>query len=394
MVANWVACAPFLADTAPALSDIAKEYTGPRRSARNTASLYRRGDTQGGGPCYGHMQPAWDRTRNLGDEEKKILAVDFHDSVAKEFPVRGLQRTLSHLEHERRYKRLFQDASPMVSASMHSLSSPHAMTWHRVCPFEPRLQIASHLCKMRIRQELDLNMPCLTDAFNNQRTAYCCNTPHMALEPRHAFDHLLCVHSSNAGGSQTRTHDKVKFAVQAVCRQAGLTTFTEPIGEVPGTTNPDGTTAGLRPDIRIDGLRNTGITILTDVSITHIVNHAANHASQPQPRQGNSVPNGDPIRNRETDKNNKYKVAAAAVHKEFIPLVMDTYGRMGKPFLNFLKDVAAHTALRASGNVNERTQAIYDSIDPPNELRNQAHLRNLALIHVALITSLMQRVAG
>jgi hypothetical protein len=82
------------------------------------------------------------------------------------------------------------------------------------------------------------------------------------------------------------------------------------------------------------------------------------------------------------------------VNKEFIPLVMDTYGRMGKPFLNFLKDVAGHTADRASGNVNERTQAIYDSIEPPNELRNHVHLRNLALIHVALITSLMRRIAG
>ena len=51
-------------------------------------------------------------------------------------------------------------------------------------------------------------------------------------------------------------------------------------------------------------------------------------------------------------------------------------------------------AHRASGNVNERTQAIYDSIEPPNELRNHVHLRNLALIHVALITSLMQRIAG
>ena len=51
-------------------------------------------------------------------------------------------------------------------------------------------------------------------------------------------------------------------------------------------------------------------------------------------------------------------------------------------------------AHRASGNVNERTQAIYDSIDPPNELRNRVHLRNLALAHVALINSLMQRVAG
>ena len=33
-------------------------------------------------------------------------------------------------------------------------------------------------------------------------------------------------------------------------------------------------------------------------------------------------------------------------------------------------------------------------IEPPNELRNHVHLRNLALIHVALITSLMQRIAG
>ena len=35
-----------------------------------------------------------------------------------------------------------------------------------------------------------------------------------------------------------------------------------------------------------------------------------------------------------------------------------------------------------------------NSIEPPNELRNHVHLRNLALIHVALITSLMQRIAG
>ena len=34
-----------------------------------------------------------------------------------------------------------------------------------------------------------------------------------------------------------------------------------------------------------------------------------------------------------------------------------------------------------------------NSIEPPNELRNHVHLRNLALIHVALITSLMQRIA-
>ena len=123
------------------------------------------------------------------------------------------------------------------------------------------------------------------------------------------------------------------------------------------------------------------------------MNRAANHTSQPRPRQGNTVRNGDPIMTRETEKNNKYKVAAAAVHKELITLVMDTYGRMDKPIINLLKCVAAHTANRASGNANERTQAIY-TITPPNEFRNRFHLRNLAPVHVALITSPMQMLAG
>ena len=81
---------------------------------------------------------------------------------------------------------------------------------------------------------------------------------------------------------------------------------TEPIGEIPGTTNQDGTTTSLRPDIRVDGLRDNGITILVNVSITH------NHTNQPRPRQGNSVPNDDPIMKRETEKKNKYKVTATA----------------------------------------------------------------------------------
>ena len=122
---------------------------------------------------------------------------------------------------------------------------------------------------------------------------------------------------------------------------------------------------------------------------------AKDHTSQPEPRQGKAAPTDDPIAARNRAKDGKYKAAARTVNKEFIPLVMDTYGRMGKPFLNFLKDIAGHTADRASGNViNERTQAIYGSTEPPNELRNHVQLRNLALIHVALITSLMQRIDG
>ena len=57
------------------------------------------------------MRPAWDRVRSLGDEEQKILAVDVSESPGEGFPVKGLQSTLSNLEHDRGYKGLFQGTS-------------------------------------------------------------------------------------------------------------------------------------------------------------------------------------------------------------------------------------------------------------------------------------------
>jgi|Transcript_6778 hypothetical protein len=145
--------------------------------------------------CRGYARPAWDRVRGLGAEEKEALPCDFAESTSQDFHVKGIQRTLSHLEHGRRYRQLYQAASPEVSAAMHSLSSPHAMIWHRVCPFEPRLQIASYLVKMRVRQELDLRMPCLTDAYNHQRAARCCNPHHAAAQAAQRFrPPALCDH--------------------------------------------------------------------------------------------------------------------------------------------------------------------------------------------------------
>ena len=90
--------------------------------------------------------------------------------------------------------------------------------------------------------------------------------------------------TGNAGGSARRTHDKLKFAVQAICKAAGLSTFDEPVGEIPGIENPDGTTRGKCPYIRIDGLRETGITVLMHTAVAHIMEQAKDHTSQPEPR--------------------------------------------------------------------------------------------------------------
>lgn len=53
-------------------------------------------------------------------------------------------------------------------------------------------------------------------------------------------------------------------------------TFIEPVGKLPCTVDLNSTTTGYRPDIRVDGLGATDITVLID---TH-----EDHASQPLPR--------------------------------------------------------------------------------------------------------------
>ena len=150
----------------------------------------------------------------------------------------------------------------------------------------------------------------------------------------------------------------------------------------------------LRVDIRADGLRANSTTLLLDTSITHIIDKAKDPASQPQARQGKSRPKANPIKAAETIKDGKYKEAALRAHKEFIPLVMDTYGRMGKPFLKLLKDVADHQAHRTSGAVNAHTQGVHTEEPPPLEFRNRAYLHNIALVHVSLISTIMRRVLG
>ena len=125
------------------------------------------------------------------------------------------------------------------------------------------------------------------------------------------------------------THNAVRDTIEKILRRAGCTTVSEPVGELEPHIDAKGKAHELRVDIRADGLRANSTTLLLDTSITHIIGKAKDPASQPQARQGKSHPKANPIKAAETLKDGKYKEAALRAHKEFIPLVMDTYGGMG-----------------------------------------------------------------
>ena len=137
-------CINFLAKTGPALIDIANEDPGPRRSARNTISLYRL-DRIHGGQGRGHMRSA--------DSERRTESIRH-----------GIPRLRQRCLPKHRFpthtvtpgtRAPIQETLPgriLCGVSLHALplgSSRHDMA--PCFPFEPRLQIASHICKMRIR---------------------------------------------------------------------------------------------------------------------------------------------------------------------------------------------------------------------------------------------------
>ena len=66
----------------------------------------------------------------------------------------------------------------------------------------------------------------------------------------------LRVPTAYAGSSATKTHDRLKFAVQAIYKGAGLATSTDPIGGIPSIDNAEAPPPNAV--IRNDSVRETG----------------------------------------------------------------------------------------------------------------------------------------
>ena len=97
-------------------------------------------------------------------------------------------------------------------------------------------------------------------------------------------------------------------------------------------------------DINIKGLQGerAGLYgVLGDVStVQHPISGTAPH--KPDPRA--SGENGASVKQREKEKNDKYRELAERRDFAFEPMCVETYGRLGQSFNNILHEIAVHTA--------------------------------------------------
>jgi hypothetical protein len=130
-----------------------------------------------------------------------------------------------------------------------------------------------------------------------------------------------------------------------MCSKAGIKTVQEPTNCFPEHID------GIKPDMRLyqpqfqrNKKRKTSVNctdckhdVITDVTVTHPANKSAIDA-----HKSHRVPGASAL-DKEKNKCRKYNAAAKNHKLHFVPLVLESYGRLGGRFVRFLKDVV-HTS--------------------------------------------------
>jgi len=122
-------------------------------------------------------------------------------------------------------------------------------------------------------------------------------------------------------GARIYRHDAVKLTFYEMAKEASVI----------GKLEPDGWLncgSGIRPDILFIGLGDFYRDTMTDVSIIH-----------PDSYPSLVLEKGKWAKQRETEKIRKFREFCQNDSYGFVPLVLETYGTVGKECVQFLKEI-------------------------------------------------------
>ena len=134
------------------------------------------------------------------------------------------------------------------------------------------------------------------------------------------------------GNEWDMSHTAITQCVSAIVRSTQLPVSREILLSI--LTPPTATYSP--PPGRMDLIITSGDfqTLLADVTITHP------HPSSNQRISQNMMTNGYSAAHREHSKITKYSPAAQTLGAQFVPLVLESYGKFGSQFTSFLKHMS------------------------------------------------------
>lgn len=144
------------------------------------------------------------------------------------------------------------------------------------------------------------------------------------------------LHNCAKGGEWNDRHYNLVNFVRVLAGTAKIATIQEPIGCFVNTIDTN-----MRPDVRL--IRpNLNKQCVHDVVLDISVTHPSNKSSIDK---RSDIKEGGAAKIRENKKNKQYKKIANNNNLHFIPCVAESYGRLGKQFINLIDDLikAANT---------------------------------------------------
>ena len=215
-----------------------------------------------------------------------------------------------------------RDAGPAALARLHSAACGHSARYLEALPTGPNLQLTDAQFKSAVRFRLGLN-----PAPPTQRRCPCwCGADLSRASPDHA---QVC---AKLPLQRTTRHNLLQRAWRRIASRAGVASSIEPTDRHldAEAAQPGSKGYGNRGDILFASLLDL---VLGDVSVVHPAG-----ATEIRVRKSDEVA-GASAAGRDAAKRAKHAAGAAGGYS-FVPLTVESYGRMGEPARKFLSNLA------------------------------------------------------
>ena len=365
LIAGWATIAPWLA----------KEFD------RTLATI-----DPATGTHDAHLTAAWDRLQAKGDDVRGLLPTNIDDLIDSE--LKHLQRDITQakdyidFKHMRDRLATWGSNTKAEAAHLLSMAGPGATDWHAQCPFANHMKLTTPLIAIIVRAELYLPQPGL--AFNAFSKCGACGAK---LTEAHGH-HAMCCKYNNEFISRTAWHNRIRDVCMDIHREAGL----QASSKCEGLLGAD----ELAPreqdrhkdkvaDINFQGLRPHVLGVLADVSIVH--NTRGTYPHTPDARA--AVEEGAAVYDLEMKKMFKYGPLADRRFYAFIALCVESWGRFGQMFIDFLKEVAEAAAQR-----NEALNSMPPDIGAHKQFVARQVRRYMRRISLVRVRGMAQRIQG
>lgn len=238
------------------------------------------------------------------------------ECIAQVLP--GVQREFYQFEAARKHADLFDSSDVQARARLLSVECRAAAIWLDTLPIVPALTLPNAAFVSGMRHRLGVShMPA------NARGVRC--SCKMRIEPDDTNHAMTC---QNLSGMMTVRHEILKESVRRICQRAGVASSSEPMTRRLHAVAPASQRDESRGDILMvmpDALQ------VVDISVIHPA--ASSHRDTAAAAAGNAAAK------RDREKRQRYQLADPTGYA-FTPFSVESYGRLGKPAMAILKQLA------------------------------------------------------